>query len=125
MDAYQTALTIFLQEIKGANIQLSQEELSRIQKAYNVPAVQLYINTDIERAKNSAAYYERDRVAREKELYHSENIKNIARTIARRVILEKRERPFQMITESKSLEFRGFVKTAGARGCDMYPCEAR
>ena len=122
MDVYQIALQTLNSKLLEARVTITDTERVRIQQQYNYQAVQKYIDNDIERARQSALLHERDRVTREREAYHKQNVIDIVSTIARRVIIEKRDNPYQILTESKTAEFRGFVKTAGARGCDVYPC---
>lgn len=122
MDVYRIALQAFNSELQESRVTISDTERSRILQQFNYGAVQKYIDDDIDRVRRAATLPERDRVAKEREAYHNQNVTNIASTIARRVVIEKRERPYQILTESKTAEFRGFVKTAGARGCDVYPC---
>ena len=122
MDVSQTALKAFKDVLQESKVSVSEIEMSRIQQQYNYRAVQEFIDSDIDRARRTAPFQDRDRVSREREEYHKQNVVNIASAIARRVIIEKRERPYQIVNESKAAEFRGYVKTAGARGCDVYPC---
>lgn len=124
MDVYQIALQAFNSLLQESRVTISETERSMILQQYDYRAVQNYIDNDIERVRRSATLLERDRVAREREAYHKQNVINISSAIARRVVIEKRERPYQILTESKTSEFRGFVKTAGIRGCDLdvYPC---
>jgi hypothetical protein len=122
MDVYESAKSAFQDELRNRDVRLSEKELVIIEAAYNFPALQKYIDNDVATVRLKAAYSERYQVGRERELYHQQNVQNIARIIAQRVALEKRERPLQVISESKSKEFQGFVKTARARGCDIYPC---
>lgn len=122
MDVFKVALQTFNSSLQESRIVLSDIEKSRIQEKFNFQAVQKYINDDIQRARRAAPIFETERVAREREEYHRQNIVNIVQTVVRRVAIEKRDRPLQILTESKTIEFRGFVKTAAARGCDVYPC---
>lgn len=122
MDVFQVALQTFNASLQESKIVLSDIEKSRLQEKFNFQAVQKYIDDDIQRARRTAPIFETERVAREREEYHRQNIVNIVQAVVRRVAIEKRERPFQVLTESKATEFRGFVKTAAARGCDVYPC---
>lgn len=122
MDVFQIAFQKFNSALQESRVVLSDIEKARVQREFNFQAVQRYIDDDIQRARKAAPIFESDRVAREREEYHRQNIINIVQTVARRVAIEKRDRPYQILTESKTAEFRGFVKTAAARGCDVYPC---
>lgn len=99
-------------------------ELLRIAESpFNLIAVQRAIDRDIENLQEQFRYLpslERERRVREKEHTHEEQLRQLSRQYAIR-ILEYTRRGLP-INESRAFSEQANLKAMAGRSCDVYPC---